>query len=230
MSTDKTERLVIVGDSAFADIAYQYFTYDSPYEVVAFAVEKEYMSKDEFNGLPVVEFADLESSYPPVDCKLFVALTYGKLNRTRTRLYQQAKRRGYQFASYISSHCFVWRNVEYGENCFVFENNTLQPFVTLGDNVILWSGNHIGHHSKIASHTFISSHVVISGFCEIGESCFFGVNSTVADTVKVGSDCFVNSGAVVMKNLSSNTIFNPEKSKPFQKRTAKELFKVPEQE
>ena len=36
----KTHKLVIVGDGEFGDIAYQYFTYDSPYEVVAFAVER----------------------------------------------------------------------------------------------------------------------------------------------------------------------------------------------
>ncbi len=32
------KNLVIVGDSAFAEVAYEYFTHDSPYTVVAFAV------------------------------------------------------------------------------------------------------------------------------------------------------------------------------------------------
>ena len=52
-----------------------------------------------------------------------------------------------------------------GDNCFIFEDNTVQPFVTLGNNLVLWSGNHIGHHSTLRDHCFISSHVVISGFC-----------------------------------------------------------------
>lgn len=37
----KTGKLVLIGDSAFAEVAYEYFTHDSPYEVVAFAVERE---------------------------------------------------------------------------------------------------------------------------------------------------------------------------------------------
>ena len=43
----KTRKLVIVGAGEFAEITYEYFTFDSEYEVVAFAVEKEYKKKEE---------------------------------------------------------------------------------------------------------------------------------------------------------------------------------------
>ena len=52
-----------------------------------------------------------------------------------------------------------------GDNCFILEDNTVQPFVTIGNNVTLWSGNHIGHDSVIEDDCFISSHVVVSGTC-----------------------------------------------------------------
>ena len=45
----KTKRLVLLGDSAFAEIAYEYFTHDSEYEVVAFAVEREYLRRGELD-------------------------------------------------------------------------------------------------------------------------------------------------------------------------------------
>ena len=50
----KASKIVIVGDGETAEMAYEYFTYDSPYDVVAFAVEAEYARKSEFAGLPVV--------------------------------------------------------------------------------------------------------------------------------------------------------------------------------
>ena len=52
----KNQKLVIVGDSAFAEIAYEYFTHDSEYEVVAFAVEREFIKRESLFGLPVVPF------------------------------------------------------------------------------------------------------------------------------------------------------------------------------
>ena len=64
-----------------------------------------------------------------------------------------------------------------GENSFILEANTLQPFVNIGNDVVLWSGNHIGHHSIISDHVFFTSHVVLSGNCVVGSNCFLGVNS-----------------------------------------------------
>jgi sugar O-acyltransferase (sialic acid O-acetyltransferase NeuD family) len=198
---EKTNKLVIIGDSAFAEIAYEYFTHDSQYEVAGFSVEKDYLKREELFGLPVVPFEKLETLYAPSDHKFFAATTYTQSNRLRARLVHQAKEMGFSPASYISSRAFVWRNCRLGEHCFIFENNVVQPFVSLGDNVILWSGNHVGHHSVIGSHCFISSHVVISGFVEVGEYCFLGVNSTIANNLKVGSNCVVGAGAIVLRDV-----------------------------
>ncbi len=197
----KDKKLIIIGDSAFAEIAFEYFTHDSEYKVVAFAVEAEYKKRDQLLGLPIIEMENMQEGYSPGEHFVFVATVYSQLNRLRTRLMNEAKEKGYRLASYISSKAFVWRNVKLGEHCFIFEDNTVQPFVTLGDNVILWSGNHIGHHSTIGSHCFISSHVVLSGFCTVGESCFLGVNSTVANNITIGDDCWIGPGALVTKDV-----------------------------
>ena len=203
---DRKHKLIIVGDTAFAEIAYEYFTYDSEYQVVAFSVEQAYLKRDTLFGLPVVPFETLELRCAPGDHSYFVAATYTDSNRLRSRLYQQAKEKGYAPASYISSQAFVWRNCEIGEHCFVFEDNTVQPFVRIENNVVLWSGNHIGHHSLIKSHCFVSSHVVVSGFCEIGEYCFMGVNSTVANNITIAENCVIGAGALVLGDVPDDQI------------------------
>lgn len=207
MQMSKKDKLIIVGTAAFAEIAFEYFTHDSKYEVVAFSVEKDFIIESTLFDKPVVEFESIEESYPPTEYNMFIAITYRQLNRLRTRLYKQAKRKGYNLVSYVSSKAFVWKNVELGENCFIFEDNTIQPFVKIGNNVIFWSGNHIGHHSIINDNCFISSHVVISGFCEIGENCFFGVNSTLSNNLKIGKDCVISAGALVMRDTDERTLY-----------------------
>ena len=128
----KEEYIVIIGDGEFAEIAYEYFTYDSPYKVVAFAVEKEYMTKESLFGLPVVSLEEIERLYPKDKYKMFTAITFTKLNRVRTRLYNEVKAKGYKFVSYVSSKAFVWRNAKIGENTFIFENNVIQYNVNIG--------------------------------------------------------------------------------------------------
>ncbi|MHA6259976.1 acetyltransferase [Sporosarcina sp. CAU 1771] len=208
------QKLVIIGAGEFAEIAYEYFTYDSPYEIVAFAVEEQYIKEDTLYDLPVVPFETINQTYPETDYKAFVAIPYTNFNRLRTRLFQETKNKGYEFVSYVSSNAFVWRNVTIGENCFIFENNVLQHHVSVGNNVILWSGNHIGHRSVIKDNCFISSHAIIAGGCEIGENCFIGVNSTFNDEIKVGKDCFISSGALVIKNTIAGKIYKGSPAKP----------------
>lgn len=198
--------LIIVGDSAFAEVAYEYFTHDSDYRVVAFAVEREFMTRTSLLGLPVVAFEELEQHFAPAQHHFYAALVYSQMNRLRTRLYATAKARGYRPASYVSSRAFVWPNVEVGEHCFIFEDNTVQPFARLGSNVVLWSGNHIGHHSVIKDNCFIASHVVISGFCTVGENCFIGVNATFGNNLEVGDDCLIGAGALIARDVPADTL------------------------
>ena len=200
----KRRRLVLLGDSAFAEVAYEYFTHDSDYEVVAFAVESAFLKREELFGLPVVPFEELERRYPAAEHSFYAALVYTQGNTLRARLYHAAKEKGFAPASYVSSRAFVWRNVEIGEHCFIFENNVVQPFARLGDDVVLWSGNHIGHHSRIGDHCFVSSHVVISGFVRIGSWCVLGVNSTFANNVTVGDRCLVGAGALVLADVGDD--------------------------
>jgi len=210
-------RVIIVGDGETAELAYEYLTHDSPHEVVAFSVERDYARKDKLFDLPVVHFEEVNQFYPPDENKAFVAISYTQLNRVRTRLYQEAKNKGYEFVSYVSSHAFVWRNVEIGENCFIMENNVLQYAVRVGNNVVLWSGNHVGHQSVIRDNVFVSSHVVISGYCEIGENCFLGVNSCIANNVKIAKDCLIGMGAVVHKDTEERKVYVGNPAKPLPK-------------
>jgi sugar O-acyltransferase (sialic acid O-acetyltransferase NeuD family) len=199
--------LVIIGNSEIAAMAFEYFTFDSDYDVAAFAVEPDYIQSDAFEGRPLVSLDQATSIYPPAEFDAFVAIGDTHLNRVRRRMVEWARSQGYSLASYVSSKAFVWRNVTIGENCFILENNVLQPFVEVGDNVTLWSGNHIGHRSVIEDDVFIASHVVVSGFCRVGRSSFLGVNAALAHGVSIAPDNFISMGAVVTRSTQPDSVY-----------------------
>lgn len=198
----KVKQLVIVGAGELAQIAYEYFTFDSDYEVAGFVVERAYLKESLLCGKPIYPFEEIQHHFPPTHFDAFVAIPASQLNRLRARFYLAVKEQNYDCATYVSSHAFVWRNAHIGENCFIFENNTIQPFVHISDNVILWSGNHIGHRTIIREHCFLSSHVVVSGYCDIGPSSFLGVNATLNDHVSIPASTIIASGALVTKSLT----------------------------
>lgn len=206
------QKIIIFGTGDIAQIANYYFEIDSDCDVVAFTVDKAYCKESTYENKPLVPFEDILDIYPPDSYKLFIAVSYAKMNKLRELKYHEAKTRGYQLVSYISSKCTYLSQFKAGDNCFIFEDNTIQPFVKIGDNVTLWSGNHIGHHSIIESHNFISSHVVISGHCHVESNCFIGVNATIGHQVKIAGETLVGAGSIITKNTDPGSVYVPAKS------------------
>jgi sugar O-acyltransferase (sialic acid O-acetyltransferase NeuD family) len=219
--------LLIVGNSEIAAMAYEYFEHDSPSTPVAFVVDDAFIAADTFCSLPLVSFDQAAKDYPPGEVAAFVAIGDGQLNRLRMAMYDRMIGLGYELVSYVSTAAFVWRDVTIGRNCFILEHNVLQPFVKIGDNVTLWSGNHIGHRSVIEDHVFMTSHVVVSGFCTIGARSFLGVNATLANGVSIAPDNFIAMSACVGASTEDDGIYkgNPAER---HKLSAKRFCKVRE--
>lgn len=219
------KKLLIYGIGETAEIAYEYFQYDSDYEVVAFVADQQYIQQESLCDLPIIPFENVENQFSPNNYEMFAASTYNKLNRVRALMYNKAKAKNYIMANYISSKAFVWRNVVLGDNIMIFEENVLQHHVNVGNNVVLWSGNHIGHRTVIEDHVYLSSHCVISGFCRIGKFSFLGVNSTFNDKINIAEDTIVGSGALIVKNSEKGNLLMGSPAKPVSK-TAYEAFDV----
>ena len=205
-------KIVIFGTGEIAQLAKYYFDMDSEFEVVAFCVDKEYIYEESFEGLPLIDFNVIEKLYPSNKYKMFIALSYSKMNSIREKKYLDSKSKGYELVSYVSSRCSYLSQYKCGDNCFILEDNTIQPFVKIGSNVTLWSGNHIGHHSELKDHLFISSHVVISGHCLVGPNAFVGVNSTVGHNVKVSKGTLIGAGSIIVKDTEEYSVYVPSKS------------------
>ena len=202
----RIRKAVIFGTGSLAEVAYFYLSQDSKYKVVAFTATRDYIRAPSFLGLPLVPFESVEDMFPTKDHDMFIAIGYVHLNKSRERFYNESKAKGYSLLTYISSKATVWSKLA-GDNCFILEDNTIQPYVSIGNDVIMWSGNHIGHHSRIDDHCYITSHVVISGYCHIKPYTFIGVNSTVRDNVTVERDNIIGAGALILRNTREGGVY-----------------------
>lgn len=214
-------KVIVFGVEDTAELAHYYLTHDSDYKVIGFTVHEKYLKESTFKGLPVLEFENLKKHYKPGDVKLFAPMMATSMNKSREKVYNEIKSMGFEMISYVSSKATVCDN-QIGDNCFILEDNTLQPFTRIGNNVVMWSGNHIGHHGVIRDHVFFTSHVVLSGHCDVGSYSFFGVNSTIRDYSKIGEGSLISMGANVLGDTEPWGVYvgNPAK------KTSKPSFEV----
>ena len=184
-------KVVVFGISQWAELAHFYLTNDSPHEVVAFTLDRDYVEALNTKNYLSFLLTKLSEHYPPSEFKMFIPMSFKRMNHARAEKYYDAKEKGYELISYVSSKATTFPGFECGDNCFILEDNTIQPFVKIGSDVVLWSGNHIGHSSIIKDHVMITSHVVISGCCTVEEFSFLGVNATVRDETIIARETLV---------------------------------------
>ena len=199
------EKIIIFGTGQFAELVHYYLCHDDRYEVVAYTETAP--TKRGFRHLKVIPFKCIQDVFPPDQHKMFVAVGYNQRNDLRTYFYNEAKNKGYELITWVHPDTILPPNVYIGDNCFIFERNNIQPFVSIGNNVIMWSGNHIGHHSIIHDNVFVASHVVVSGNCEVGKNCFLGVNSTLIDDIILLEYVYLGAGTVATKTITVKGIY-----------------------
>lgn len=196
--------IVVFGAGSIAEVAKVYIDAHGEDRIVGFTADRDYCTDETFAGLPLIPWDALESRFPPEKVKLLGPLSYQRMNDFRWERHMEGKARGYAFTSFIHPNCFIYATA-IGENCFILENNIIQPFARVGDGVIIWSGSHIGHHASVGSHTFVSSQVGLGGGAIVGERCFLSGKSAVESGGRVGRACFLGTG-VVVKDLPDEAV------------------------
>jgi sugar O-acyltransferase (sialic acid O-acetyltransferase NeuD family) len=218
-------QVIIFGTGRWAELAHFYLMHDSRHDVIAFTVDAEYLTVETYKERPVVTFEHVQEHFPPEQFRLFIPFGFTDMNHVRAAKYYEAKQKGYELISYVSSKATTWPGFSCGDNCFIFEDNTIQPFVSIGNNVVIWSGNHIGHHSMIRDHVMITSHVVVAGGCTIEEFCFLGANATIRDETVLARETLVGMGVAIQKDTKEFELYRTPILEPARIRSD-EIFSI----
>lgn len=194
-------KLIIYGNSDFAELMDYYFTNDSKYEVVGFCVDRDFIKSDKFLGKTLVAFEEVEKTFPPNEYKMFVAVGYKNM-RLRVELYNKTLDKGYEHINYISSKAIVDKSNIIGKNNAILHSVVLEPFVKLGDNNIINTNTIICHHAEIMNDCFIAAKSLVGGFTIIKNNCFIGFSSIVLQKLIIEDETLIAAGSLVNKSSS----------------------------
>jgi sugar O-acyltransferase (sialic acid O-acetyltransferase NeuD family) len=204
--TSNVAKVVLFGHTEMARMTHFYLTHDSPHEVVAFTVDAAMVAESSLFGLPIVPFEEVQLSYPPADYKMAVPIAFTRVNRLRAAKYSEAKAKGYELISYVCSKAATWPGLAIGDNCFIYENSAVGPYVTIGNDVVI-AGSSIAHDVTIGDHAFLAAQAVVLGAVSIGAYSILGANSTCRHGITIGEACVVGAGAVVNKSIPDRAVY-----------------------
>ena len=208
------KKIVIYGCGVGAQTAARYIASDTKDQICAYTADAAHIKTKKFLGRPVVPFEEIQKKFSPKQYQLFIPLGFQDMNHLRAQKYREAKAKGYRLYSYISSKSFYHRKIECGENCFILEGQAINFDVKIGNDVVMWSANHVGDRTVIGDHVWLSSHVTIAGDAKIKDHCFLGINATISNHVTLAEETFVGAACFITKNTKKGEVYLAEGSKP----------------
>lgn len=197
--------LVIIGMSKTASHLYSFIKYHGLFNVVGFAVDEKYLTKDTFHGLPTFSIEELDEKIDKDNTYLFIAMLWNRLNQDRRKIYERLKEKGFKYANVISPTAIIRSEIK-GDNCWIHDYTIIQNEAKIKNNVMIMAQTLVGANTTIESHCFLGAKSTIGGGSRIGEQSFIGINSTIFDDTKIGNKCIVGACTAVKRNMPNYTL------------------------
>jgi len=205
--TPQPRKIVLFGYGQMAQFAQTVLTYDSPHEVVAFTVDGAHITEKTVKGLPVVPFEDLEQSHPPDTYAMHISVSFRRINKLSATKYAEAKAKGYELITHISSRAHTWPDLTIGDNCWILEHSSIHPGVTIGNDVYMGTSVHIGHDTTVGDHSFLVGMIAVAGFVKLGSYCFVGIHSTIRDGLTIGDRTVIGAGSTLLRDTQPGSVY-----------------------
>lgn len=200
------ENIVIIGTSVAANNIFKFIEKYQLFNVLGFAVNKEYRNSVEYLGKPVFELESLDTIIDKDKDFIFVAIQWNNLNADRKRVYEALKSQGYKFANLISPMASI-NGTLVGDNCWITDFVCIDTDAIIGNDVFVKVGAWVGDHALVGDHCFIGAKSTVGGGVKVGEQSFIGLGAIVFDDTTVGKKCIVGAATALKRNLPDFSVY-----------------------
>lgn len=197
--------MVIVGSKGFAKELLEILNQQNSINNIVFFDDINLEKSKLFNRFSIIhEETDIVNYFENYTNEFTLGL--GKPN-LRYKMYQKFIGLGGKFCSVISSKAEIGSfGSVLGEGCNVMPGAIISNDVILGKGNLVYYNAIITHDCQLGDFVEVAPGVTILGRAKVNSFTQLGSNSTILPDVEIGANVIVGAGAVVTKNVPSNSI------------------------
>lgn len=114
---------------------------------------------------------------------------------------QKLEKRGAIFVPVIHPTVHIGDFNRIGRGVVIYPNARVTVNVCIGNFVTILDNTSIGHDALLGDFTTVCASCGINGHVEVGSRTFIGCNASTIPGIKIGQDCQVGVGSVVVSNV-----------------------------
>lgn len=123
----------------------------------------------------------------------------------RKKLVSYYSELGFEFDALISNEAIISNSAIIGAGTVIQADVNVSAECNIGNFVKLNTKCNLMHDVIVCDYTTIAPNAVVLGKVKIGYSCYIGANSTILPGINIGDHAIIGAGAVVTKNVDSNS-------------------------
>ena len=166
------------------------------WNIVGFVDENSEMWEKEINGYRVLgglNILDKLESKPEV---IVAIANCGVKKDIVARLNDK-----FDFATIIYPTVKISKYIEIGHGTIIYPGVILSVNTKIANHVVISGNCGIGHDTVIGNFSSVLWGSCFSGFGVIGEECFIGVGTNIAQGVRIGDGRRISTGGIVMEDI-----------------------------
>lgn len=183
-----------VHGAEMAEIVHRINRQQPTWNLLGFLGKDDKLAGQEINGLTVLGGPKMLAEHPQA-CFVPDNTWPRSIDLPRERL-----------VSVVDPSSFVSRTSRLGAGCVIFPHGHVGLNSQLDDFVFCLAGCVISHDCVIASRTVLASGARLAGGVRVEEDCLLGQSCTVREFVRIGRNCLIGMGAVVLEDVPPDSV------------------------
>jgi len=111
-----------------------------------------------------------------------------------------------RWATIIDPSCYIHPTARIGRGCVIYPHCFVGLNATIGDRVFLLGGCTINHDDVLEDNVVGASKATLAGYVHVETGVYLGQSCTVRQFLRVGHHALIGMGAVVVKDVESDSI------------------------
>jgi len=201
----RMERIVLVGGGGHAASVADTLRSTGQFEIIGFTDSSP--KADTLLGIPYIGTDDVLSQLFRSGVRSAV-VSVGSVGNTNARLgiYQNLKTIGFSLPVIQDPTAIVARNCTIQEGTYLGKGVVVNTGSIIGKMCIINTRSVIEHGGDLGDFVHLAPGVTLGGDVIVGDHTHVGIGSSVIEGRKIGRNCLIGAGSVVIKHIDNNKV------------------------